>query len=167
MTSKKSKINLQSRRSRVMHLRKTGATLETIAALISTEFELPNYDRRRCFDDVDAVLSELNETCSHSAEEYRRQQLEDLDSLRFKLEPAIQKGDIKAINSAVGIIDRKCKLLGLDAPVQLMVKQQAEAEIETELRSFLAQVEAIVSPETFSNLMDAVVFIGERSKIEK
>jgi hypothetical protein len=164
MTSKKSKINVQSRRSRVMHLRKTGATLETIAALIRIEFELPNYDRRRCFEDIDAVLLELNAECSHDTEEYRRQQLERLDDWLFRLQPKIQQGDPKAIATAVKISDHQCKLLGLDAPIQLMVQKEAEAQIEEELRSFLAMVQGLLSREAYQELMDAVMTIGERSE---
>jgi hypothetical protein len=44
-----------------------------------------------------------------------------------------------------------------------IVQQEAEVQIDAELRSFLAQVEAIVSPKTFNEVMDAVRLIGERS----
>lgn len=163
MTSKKKSIDITQRRSRVMQLRRAGGTLERIAIVVSKEFGLPKYDRRRAFQDIDFVLKELNEQCSHTTEEYRRQELERLEDYLFRLQPAIDKGDVKAIGTAIQIIDRQCKLLGLDAPIQLMVQQQAESQIEAELRSFLTSIQSLLSADAYREVMDAVVVIGERS----
>lgn len=163
MVSRKKNIDIQTRRSRAMKLRQTGATLEAVATVISQEFKIANYNRSRAFEDIDECLKTLNAECSHATEEYRREQLERLDDWLSRLQPAIERGDTKAIGAAIQIIDRKCKLLGLDAPMQLMVRQQAESQIEAELRSFLASIQELLSPEAFREVMDAVVVIGERS----
>ena len=159
--SSKKAIDLNRRRARAMELRGQGMTLEAIATIISTEFELPNYDRRRAFEDVDHGLAELNREYQHCTEELRRQELERLEDWLLKLQPKIELGDVRAIDVAVKISDRRCKLLGLDAPIQLMVQQQAESVIDEELRSFLTQVQAIVSPSAFDELLQAVQAIGE------
>jgi hypothetical protein len=163
MGTRKKNIDIQTRRSRALHLRQTGASLEAVATVIAEEFKIASYDRRRAFEDIDECLKKLNEECSHTTEQYRRQQLERLDEYLFRLQPAINAGDVKAIGTAIQIIDRKCKLLGLDAPIQLMVQQQAEREIEAELRSFLTSVQGLLSRDAYRELMDAVVVIGERS----
>jgi hypothetical protein len=161
--TKSKSITIAERRSKALQLRKTGATLEAVAAAISLEFKNPKYDRSRAFEDIDKSLKELNETCSHDAEEYRRQQLERLDHWLSKLEAKIEQGDPKAIATAIQISDRQCKLLGLDAPIQLMVQQQAESQIDEELRSFLESIQGLLSRDAYREVMDAVVVIGERS----
>lgn len=163
MVSRKKNIDMQARRSRAMKLRQTGATLEAVATVIAQEFKIPNYNRSRAFEDIDECLKTLNAECSHTTEEYRREQLERLDDWLSRLQPAIERGDVKAIGAAIQIIDRKCKLLGLDAPIQLMVQQQAEFQIEAELRSFLTSVQGLLSRDAYQELMDAVVVIGARS----
>lgn len=161
--SKSKSISIAERRSKAMQLRKTGATLEAVASVIAAEFNNPKYSKVHAFQDIDASLRELNETCSHNAEEYRRQQLERLEDWLFRLQPEITKGSAKAIATAIQISDRQCKLLGLDAPIQLMVQQQAESAIDEELRSFLTSIQGLLSPEAYREVMDAVVVIGERS----
>jgi hypothetical protein len=161
--SKSNKFTIAERRSKALQLRKTGATLEAVAAVIAKDFDNPKYGRAHAFKDIDDSLRDLNETCSHSAEEYRRQQLERLEDWLFRLQPKIQQGDPKAIATAIQVSDRQCKLLGLDAPVQLMVQQQAESQIDEELRSFLTSVQGLLSRDAYRELMDAVVMIGERS----
>lgn len=161
--TKTKSITIAERRSKAMQLRKTGATLEAVAAVIAKEFGNPKYGRVHAFKDIDDSLRELNETCSHSAEEYRRQQLERLEEWLFRLQPAIKEGNAKAIATAIQISDRQCKLLGLDAPIQLMVQQQAESQIDEELRSFLTSIQGLLSADAYREVMDAVVVIGERS----
>lgn len=163
MTSKKKSIDITKRRSRAMQLRRAGGTLEAIAIVVSQEFNLTNYDRRRCFDDINWALKELNAECSHTTEVYRRQQLEQLDEYLFRLQPAIATGDTKAINSAIQIIDRKSKLLGLEFPMQLVVQEQTERAVDAELRSFLTSIQGLLSADAYRELMDAIVTIGERS----
>lgn len=161
--TRKKAITIAERRAKAMQLRKTGATLEAVAAVIAKDFGNPKYDRNQAFKDIDASLRELNESCSHNAEEYRRQELERLEDYLFRLQPAIKEGKEKAIATAVQISDRRCKLLGLDAPIQMMVQQQAESQIDAELRSFLTSIQGLLSPEAYREVMDAVVVIGERS----
>jgi PAS domain-containing protein len=156
-------VVIAERRSKALQIRKTGATLEAVAAVIAEEFGNPKYDRKQAFQDIDESLRELNETCSHSAEEYRRQELERLEEWLNRLETAIERGDEKAIGRAIQISDRRCKLLGLDAPIQLMVQEQAESQIDEELRSFLTSIQSLLSADAYREVMDAVVVIGERS----
>jgi hypothetical protein len=156
-------ISIAERRSKALQLRKTGATLEAVAAVIAKEFDNPKYTRSHAFKDIDESLKELNEACSHDAEEYRRQELERLEDWLLKLQSKIQQGDTRSIDVAIKISDRRCKLLGLDAPIQLMVQQQAESAIDEELRSFLTSVQGLLSRDAYNELMDAMVVIGERS----
>ena len=53
------------------------------------------------------------------AEEVRQLQLARLDLWLTKLEKKINKGDIKAIQTALRIEERRARLLGLDAPVKV------------------------------------------------
>lgn len=152
-------VSIAQRRHKALNLRKTGATMEAIAAVISKEFNLPNYNRSRCFEDIDKSLQELNEQCTHSAEELRRQEFERLDNYLFRLEAKIKAGDVQAIAQAVKISERRCKMQGLDAPIQVQVEELVNAE----LTAFLDSLEPLLPKDTYNAVLTAIAQIGDRA----
>lgn len=65
------------------------------------------------------IKSALAELVSAPAEEVRQIQVARLDLWLTKLEKKINKGDLKAIQTALKIEERRARLLGLDAPVSI------------------------------------------------
>ena len=60
----------------------------------------------------------LQRTIQEPADEVRQQELERLDRLwRGIIDPA-SRGDVQAINTALRIMERRARYLGLDAPVK-------------------------------------------------
>jgi len=155
------KINLAERRQRAVNLRKQGATYRAIAKRLAIEFEAESYSESQAFKDVDACLRELNKKQTHDTEEYRRLELERLDEWQARLLPAIQDGDIAAIKVAVQLSDRRCKLLGLDAPLQVKVEEL----VESELQGFIESLRPVLSPETFREVLHALAAVGDRSAV--
>jgi hypothetical protein len=126
----KKSLSIIDRRRRVVELRRTGATLESIASVISSKFGLPNYDRRRAFDDLKFGLAEINREYQLDTEALRREHLETIDRLQMALWSKAIGGDVKAIDSITRLLERKSRLCGLDAPVQLLVTQLLDQEVK-------------------------------------
>ena len=62
-----------------------------------------------------------------NVDEVRTIELQRLDSLLFSIWPEAQKGTLKAVDMVVKIMERRAKLLGLDAPTKLMLSQEEMA----------------------------------------
>jgi hypothetical protein len=73
---------------------------------------------KTAWDYVDTALTEHVEAAGEGAERLRAQELAHLDHLSRKLAPAIEAGEIAAINAALKIAESRRRLLGLDAPVR-------------------------------------------------
>lgn len=65
-----------------------------------------------------AVKAALRKTLQEPADELRALELERLDALQMALWPRAQKGDKVAIDQVLKIMERRAKLLGLDAPAK-------------------------------------------------
>lgn len=146
------------RRQKAVGLRKSGATFAQISAALSKEYGL-KYGRDHAFKDVDAALNDLVENTRHESESYRQLELERLDDLLRNLQEGIRAGDTRSIDSAIKVSDRRCKLLGLDAPVAVKI----EEGIEFELREFLTQLGTVLDGETFRKVLTAYDSIHARA----
>ncbi len=154
------KITIAQRRAKAMAMRKTGATMEAIAAALSQKMDLKNYNRSRVFEDIDASLKELNQSCTHDTAEYRRQEEERLDDYLFRLAEKIKIGDVNAIDKAIKISESRRKLLGLDAPIQV----QVEDIVSAELQALIDGLETLLPGETYSQVLNAISLIGQRAE---
>lgn len=65
------------------------------------------------------ITKALQETIHQPAEDARKVCIQRLDLWLQKLASKILKGDVKAITTALKIEERRARLLGLDAPMQL------------------------------------------------
>ena len=72
----------------------------------------------QAFKDVSAQLKRLAALALDNAEELRQLELERLDMLIQGLEPMARVGNPGAVNSYLRVMERRAKLLGLDAPVR-------------------------------------------------
>lgn len=154
---------IKERRDRVVSMRKTGANLGLIAQAIANDpkFQSPKYCESQVHRDIKASLNELNEQCLMTTEEYRRLELERLDDLQFKLQSKLKIGDVGAVNAALKIGERRAKLLGLDAPFLVKV----EETVDSELRSMMAQLQMYLPTSVYSQVLDALRLIDQRSVV--
>lgn len=90
-----------------------------------------------------AVESALKRTLQEGADEVRRLELARLDAMFFAVYSNATRGDLMAINSAINIMNRRAKLLGIDAPVQTVNKNTTEL---TQKQGVLV-VGSVMSPE--------------------
>ena len=65
-----------------------------------------------------SVQSAMEKAIRPAAEEYKELQLSRLDVMLKSIWPDILKGDLKAIDRALRIEERRSRLLGLDAPLK-------------------------------------------------
>jgi hypothetical protein len=122
-------VNASERRIAAMELRLSGATFEKIAAAMHVQFpgRLPkNYDKRQAWQDVNRELEKLTARRVKAAEQLLQLELERLNKLQVKLWVRAQDGDLKAMDRLLKIIERRSRLLGLDAPVKADVTSKGE-----------------------------------------
>lgn len=73
-----------------------------------------------------AVMSALRRTLQEPADEVRKLELDRLDELMTFLWPEARLANYKAIDGILGIMGRRAKLLGLDAPLNANVNLVSE-----------------------------------------
>jgi len=97
------------RRAQALSFRKAGASYRTIAKRLDVSLET-------AYSDVQAELAALRATTEHDAEVIRDIELRRLDDYTLALTPAAQRGDMRAVDTLLRVLDRRAKYLGLDAP---------------------------------------------------
>lgn len=91
-----------------------------------------------------AVQRALTSTLQPAADELREVESARLERLLLAVWPAALDGDAKAIAQARGLIDQRCKLLGLNAPARVDVDatvtvDPGELEIVQRIRAWKAE----------------------------
>ena len=100
--------NAAARRLQVLELRKAGASMRAIARQVGCSVSTAHKH-------LWAALGELATEQRGKADSLRTLELERLDRYLFALEPAISRGEPRAIAAAVRIMERRARFLGLDA----------------------------------------------------
>lgn len=100
------------RRAKAVALRLAGLDFQTIAD------KLHYADRAAAHKDITRAMEANVAEMNRNADVLRQEELDRLMRLQLGVWPAATAGDPKAVQVALGIIDRRCKLLGLDAPVR-------------------------------------------------
>jgi hypothetical protein len=139
MRSLTEQVRAHERHLRALELRKAGATYETIAGQLG----YANASGAR-----KAVASALKATLREPAEELRTLELARLDAMALALWRRVQDGDEKAVDRVLRIMERRARLLGLDAaartelsgaggePLALaIVARQARERLEAKLEA--------------------------------
>lgn len=65
------------------------------------------------------ISGELEQRLDGAVTELRAVELERLDSYLVALEPGIERGDVKSVNAALRVSERRARLCGLDMPVKI------------------------------------------------
>ena len=99
------------RRKHALDLRKAGFTYQEIADRLKVVVSTAHKD-------VTSELKRLAKETLESADEVRQLELGRLDMLLKGLEPMARVGKSDAVNAYLKVMERRAKLLGLDAPVR-------------------------------------------------
>lgn len=108
-------IENRGRLHEALELRKRGWTFKAIAEQCKWN------SASACYQ---AVVAEINKIPREAAEEVLRLDLERLNDLWDKHFQAAKDGNIGSLTACIRIMERRAKLLGLDAPVKQEVKQE-------------------------------------------
>lgn len=146
------KLLIENRRCRVVELRSDGMTLKAIAETIRSEFKLPNYSKQRAHDDFLAALSDAKKLTDTKIAAYREIEEMRLDIMLSKLWPGIEASDIKSINAAVKVCNRRAHLLGLNATIQTVAEDKTKAE----LNAVVDKLEEHLSPKTYEQVLEII-----------
>lgn len=103
--------NQAETRTRAFELRRQGLSIREIGARLGIS-------HTHVLRHISAVLADLRAEALTNADEWRALELDRLDGLQAALRPRIGEGDPKAIDTALRIMERRSKLLGLDMPVK-------------------------------------------------
>lgn len=76
---------------------------------------------------VKAGLEDAREQIAAQADDLRSEELSRLDGMLAGIWPSARKGNVTAIDRVLKIMERRTKLLGLDAPVRLAHGGDADA----------------------------------------
>jgi len=104
-----------------LDLRISGAHYDQMA-------EAMNCSESTAYRRVQRCLDRVAEACSERASELRQIELRRLDAMFLAVYPDCVRGVYTAIDRALKIMERRARLLGLDAPQKVMVDWREEAK---------------------------------------
>lgn len=110
--SEATKIKILERQRQALQLRKNGVSYR----LIGDQLSISHVQAQR---DIKAALELSRKDVRQEAETYRALELERLDDMLFNINNQVRSGHLGAIDRALKIMERRAKLLGLDAPEKL------------------------------------------------
>lgn len=119
----KATLDMRERVNRGLQLRATGMSYQAIAESpwkTGPGGKLFGGDRGNCHRELQKAYSEY---VKEAAEEVRLQEIERLDRMFLGLvNKGAFKGNVAVVNSALNVMARRAKLIGLDAPTQIESK---------------------------------------------
>ncbi len=128
------KVQAAVRRKEAVDLRIEGKTYKEIGQELGVT---PTRARQL----VAEALAAIEKDTAESAEELRRLELDRLDQLQSGLWQEAAGGNLKAVGAALKIMERRARLVGLDAPARTVnqhgyadLDQMSEAELREEAR---------------------------------
>ena len=103
------KVNANERQRQALELRKGGVDYATIAQHLGYKDQSGAWR---------AVNRALTATLQEPADELRKLEVERLDAMYLAVATGIRNGNLGAIDRGIRIMERRAKLLGLDAPIK-------------------------------------------------
>ena len=108
-----SEADLLAKEAKVLDLRRAGFTFQRIA-------EEVGYNQasgaQRAYNRI------MARHIPQAPEEHRQQELDRLDRMQVALWPRAMKGDDKAINTIIRLMERRARLVGIDAPTRIQAE---------------------------------------------
>ena len=101
------------KQAQVLSLRRLGATFDQIAKQLGYASASGAYNayRKAC---MNIIYEEVEET--------RKMECDRLDNAQTRIMPAVNNGDVSAINALLRIMERRARLLGLDMPIKTQIE---------------------------------------------
>lgn len=124
-------IDRADKQRRALELRKAGATYSQIAQVLGYTERGGAYK---------AVMQALRDTVQEPADEVRHLETERLDALLRAMWPQAMEGKGWAVDRCLAVMDRRARLLGLDAPTRTAITVVTEDVIEAEIRRLEAEL---------------------------
>jgi hypothetical protein len=133
-------ILARERERKALDLRLTGKTYEVIGAELGVA--APS-----AYKAVKRGIARIEKQTAESAREMIRLELERLDAMHDALWPRVLRGDEKAVESALHILEQRAKLVGLYAPTKIAPTDPSgtesyaglgDAELEREIAAAVA-----------------------------
>ena len=112
-------VLLELQAIKMYRMRVQGYTVVEIAEELGIAHQVVTINLRR-------VMQELKALSEQEADSYRAYELTRLDNLFKSLQAKIEEGDVNAVNAAVRVIERRCKMLGIDAPQEIKIDDGGE-----------------------------------------
>jgi hypothetical protein len=128
------KILAVERERVALRLRTAGMTFQAIADHVG-------YRNRSSA--ADAVERALMATIQGPADDLRKLELERLDALYVPMYRRAVKGDHRAVDRCLSIMDRRSKLLGLDAPISVRQQVITDEDLEAAIARLDREAEAM------------------------
>ncbi|WBP89526.1 hypothetical protein [Kitasatospora cathayae] len=128
-------VPVVERRRAAVKLRIEGKSWQEIADLLG-------YDSKGgACKDVSRALQKAVTDLALPLEEYRQLELDRLDAMQEALWPKVLDGETRAMDTALRLMDRRAKLLGLDAPTRTEGVLSLDV-IDASIAQLTAQVDA-------------------------
>jgi hypothetical protein len=125
-------VELEAKELKVLELRRAGFTFQRIAEEVG--YATPSGAQR-------ALERIMTRNVPQAPEEFRWQELDRLDRMQVALWPRAMKGDDRAIGTIVRLMERRARLVGIDAPQRI----QAEVVNYDGTRDIDGDIERIVN----------------------
>jgi hypothetical protein len=123
---------LEAKEAKVLELRRAGFTFQRIAEEVG--YATPSGAQR-------ALERIMTRNLPQAPEEFRWQELDRLDRMQVALWPRAMKGDDRAIGTIIRLMERRARLVGIDAPQRI----QAEVVNYDGTRDIDGDIERIVN----------------------
>ncbi|MDX3165849.1 hypothetical protein PV516_18865 [Streptomyces scabiei] len=136
--SKAQRAATAKRRSQAIALRLAGMDYQTIAE------RLDYADRGAASKDVHRALEANLEAESAAAATLRELEVQRLDRMQAAAWAKAAKGDLKAIETVLKVIDRRARLLGLDRPIRTEITGADGGPLQVEAVD-LAELERLIT----------------------
>jgi hypothetical protein len=130
-------LETAQRRAFVLKMRKSGLSYPQIAAMAVKTFgqeALPlGWDERYAYKDVKRELDKLTVEVGEAAEDVRALELQRLDDMLVGLWPQVakQSPNLGAVDRVLRIMERRAKIVGIDAPTRQELTGKDGGPIET------------------------------------
>jgi len=115
------RIKSTERQRQALELRKAGATYEMIAEKLGFRGPSGAYE---------AIKAALEKTLRPPADELRQLESERLDALLLAVYPQARQGNLGAVDRVLRIMERRARLLGLDAPATMNITGNETLTVE-------------------------------------
>lgn len=152
------RIDATEKQRQALTLRRAGASYESIAEKLG--YKSPSGAHK-------AIISALQKTLKEPAEELRTLELQRLDTAQLAIASDVQRGDLYAIDRWIKLINQRCAILGLNAPVEIKVRELVQNQLDAEFNLFFSAIQSdeILSPEAKLRVLAIAQNLGDRAAV--